>query len=631
MIASLRDWIGARLSRQLFFVLGATLTVLSLAFLALFVGYYGGRLVDERARTSAEINDMLQVALENAMLKRDIAGLQDIVRRLGKRKSVKRVMILNTSGRVRFASDDAQLGRHYNLSGDDFCPGCDMTKGGTKASTFTQDPVQGSILRSVNAVSNRTACKQCHGDASVHPVNGILVVDNDAGEIKSDALKMGLAMTGAGVLVLLAGTGAIGWVLQRSVLKPIGDLRSASIALARGRFDSDIKIEGHDELAELGATFRMASEKLEAHQTQLAEREHFLQSLIDAVPDGIRVIGPDYRVLKVNEAFCAQVGLTRDEVLSRPCYASSHQRNEPCAPTLVTCPLHEIMNGSRALTCKHTHKHSGGADVVVEVSAAPLGVALNGGPKGGIVEAIRDLSGDIHHSQEQRLSEIGQLATGVAHEIRNPLSSLRLMLQALRRKPTDMPQHEFSGELDVMDGEIDRCIQVTNRLLRLSAPPSELPELVSMDEVIPDVISLLRAEADSVGIEISLGLTPFLRVIATDSDIRMLVLNLVQNAFHAMPRGGKLSIVGFCQSGDVVVEFRDTGCGISPEDMPRIFQPFWSRRADGAHGTGLGLSICREIVRRHDGKISAVSEENAGAIFTVSLPWAERDNIAEDT
>ena len=305
MIASLRDWIGARLSRQLFFVLGATLTVLSLAFLALFVGYYGGRLVDERARTSAEINDMLQVALENAMLKRDIAGLQDIVRRLGKRKSVKRVMILNTSGRVRFASDDAQLGRHYNLSGDDFCPGCDMTKGGTKASTFTQDPVQGSILRSVNAVSNRTACKQCHGDASVHPVNGILVVDYDAGEIKSDALKMGLAMTGAGVLVLLAGTGAIGWVLQRSVLKPIGDLRSASIALARGRFDSDIKIEGHDELAELGATFRMASEKLEAHQTQLAEREHFLQSLIDAVPDGIRVIGPDYRVLKVNEAITA--------------------------------------------------------------------------------------------------------------------------------------------------------------------------------------------------------------------------------------------------------------------------------------------------------------------------------------
>lgn len=630
MTASLRNWIRGRLSRQLFFALGATLTVLSLAFLALFVGYYRSRLVDERARTASEINDMLQVALENAMLKRDIAGLQDIVSRLGQHKSVKRVMILNTSGNVRFASDREQLGRNYNLSGEDFCPGCDMTKGGKKASTFTHNPIDGNILRSVNAVANRAACKECHGDASVHPVNGILVVDYDAGKIKNEALMMGLAMTGAGVLVLLAGTGAIGWVLQRSVIRPVNRLRSASAALAQGRFDSDVKVYGQDELAELGSTFRTASRQLEAHQKQLSERERFLQSLIDAVPDGIRVVAPDYSVLRVNEAFCRQVGLDRDAVLSRPCYASSHQRSEPCAPTLVTCPLHEISKGAPALTCKHTHKHAGGGDVVVEVSAAALETSANGGPRGGIVEAIRDLTGDIHHSQEQRLSEIGQLSTGVAHEIRNPLSSIHLMLQALRKKPVDMPQHEFSAELDAMDGEIDRCIQVTNRLLRLSAPPSELPELVSVDELIPEVISLLRAEAEGAGIEIALRLTPSLRVIANDSDIRMLVLNLVQNAFHAMPKGGKLSIVGFCDDDYVVVDFRDTGCGILSEDLPRIFQPFWSRRADGLHGTGLGLSICREIMRRHGGQISVVSEANAGATFTIMLPWAEKENTTEE-
>lgn len=623
MIADVRNWIAGRLSRQLFFVLGATLTVLSLAFLALFLGYYRERLVEERSRTSTEINDMLQVALENAMLKRDIDGLQDIVARLGKRKSIKDVMILNTGGEVRFASDKAQLGRVFDLSAGELCPGCDMTKGGSRGSTFVGDPGAGGVLRSVNAVPNREACRQCHGDAAEKPVNGILVVDYDAGEIRQEAMAMGLAMAGAGILVLLAGTGAIGWVLQRAVIRPVRTLQTASVALADGRFNSKVEIAGHDELAELGNTFRSASRQLEAQQKELAEREEFLQALIDAVPDGIRVIGPDYKVLMVNRAFCGQMNLDRDTILQRPCYVSSHQRNEPCAPTLVTCPLHEIGRTGKSLTCRHTHKRADGQELVVEVSAAPLEVVSAGGHTSAIVESIRDLSSDLHHSQEQRLSEIGQLAAGVAHEIRNPLSSIHLTLQALRRKPPEAIRTEFAGHLDLMDGEIDRCIQVTNRLLRLSSPPSELPELVAIDEVIPEVVSLLTAEAHQSGIMIDLDLAASLRVVASDSDIRMLVLNVVQNAFHAMPNGGKLTITGRCDGSDVIVTFQDTGCGIAHDDIPRIFQPFWSRRADGAHGTGLGLPICREIVRRHNGTITVTSELGAGTQFVVTLPWAE--------
>lgn len=625
MISAFRQWVAGRLSRQLFVVLGVTLTLLSIAFLALFVGYYRNRLVEERARTSAEINDMLQVALENAMLKRDIDGLQDIVARLGGQKAVKNVMILNTKGEVRFASDRQRLGRHYDVTAENFCPGCDMTKGGTRAATFVHDDESGAILRSVNAVANRDACRQCHGDSATNPVNGILVVDYDAGEIKHEATTMGLAMTGAGILVLLAGSAAIGIVLQRSVLRPVNALHKASSALAEGRFDTRIDIGGNDELAGLGSAFTNASRQLEAQQMELAEREAFLQTLIDAVPDGMRVIGPDYSVLKVNRAFCEQLGLDRATVLAQPCYVSSHQRDEPCAPTLVTCPLYEIGKGHSGITCRHTHKRSDGSEMQTEVSAAPLELTINGRHQVGIVESIRDLSSDLHYSQEQRLSEIGQLAAGVAHEIRNPLSSIHLTLQAMRKRPAGTVREEVSAHMDLMDGEIDRCIQVTNRLLRLSAPPSELPELVAIDTVLPEVVSLLNAEALSTGSAMELDLAPSLRVIATDSDLRMLVLNIVQNAFHAMPNGGKLTIKGRCDGDNVVIEFRDTGCGIAREDIPRIFQPFWSRRADGAHGTGLGLAICREIVRRHNGTITVTSEPGVGSNFIVTLPWAEAD------
>jgi signal transduction histidine kinase len=181
----------------------------------------------------------------------------------------------------------------------------------------------------------------------------------------------------------------------------------------------------------------------------------------------------------------------------------------------------------------------------------------------------------------------------------------------------------FPAHLNLMDREIDRCIQVTDRLLKLASPPAELPELVAIDQVTPEVISLLNAEAYSVKTAITLDLAPSLRVIATDSEIRMLIFNIVQNAFHAMPQGGTLVVTGRVEDDDVVLRFKDTGSGIAPEDVLRIFQPFWSRRADGAHGTGLGLPICREIVRRHGGTITAESRSGEGATFIVRLPWAE--------
>ena len=120
MITRINQWITGRLSRKLFFALAASVTTISLAFLILFVGYFKSRLISERATTSAEINGLLQVALENAMLKRDLKGLQGIVERLGEKKSVSSVMVLTPEGEVRFASPMSSLGRQFDLSGKDF-------------------------------------------------------------------------------------------------------------------------------------------------------------------------------------------------------------------------------------------------------------------------------------------------------------------------------------------------------------------------------------------------------------------------------------------------------------------------------------------------------------------------------
>ncbi|MEZ5837579.1 MAG: ATP-binding protein, partial [Geminicoccaceae bacterium] len=310
-----------------------------------------------------------------------------------------------------------------------------------------------------------------------------------------------------------------------------------------------------------------------------------------------------------------------DAVLGQPCHASSHRCDTPCAPTMVTCPLHELGNGRNSLVCRHRHVRSDGHELFVEISAAILEVDDNGEPL-SVVESIRNLSQDVALGHEQKLSELGMLAAGIAHEIRNPLSSIRIGLQALQG---GSPSVDASSYLDLMQEEIDKCIEVTDRLLKLSVPTRGHDALVDLAVLVPDVMTLLASDAEQRGIAVDIDLPLSLRVIGSDSDLRMLVLNLAQNAFHAMVDGGRLKVTGKCDAGTVLIAMEDTGCGISPEHLERIFQPFWSRRADrgGTAGTGLGLSICREIVKAHGGRIEVESRLGEGTTFTVHIPWAD--------
>ena len=619
----LAAWIGAGVGRRLVITLSATLVVASLAFLTLFIGLYSSRLAEERSNASAQVNQLLQVSLENAMLKRDIPGLRGIVERLGAQERIANVMILNPAGLVRFAADRSRVGQRFELTGDDLCPDCALDVALASFVIFTEDPAGHRVLRSVNPVPNRAPCITCHGPVKDHPVNGILVVDYQARDIKQAALAGAFALAGSGLIVLFAAITAIWLVLRTSVLRPLRSLTDASRALSEGALEMRLDQQGDDELAVLRRAFNRMAARLQESLSELAERERFLQAVIDAVPDGIRLIDQQFMVIKANRAYYEQLGLTPDRVIGRPCYMSSHRRDMPCPPTLVTCPLNGAKLGELPLTCRHQHQRIDGQPFLVEVSANALQVENPDGRRTLVVESIRDLSKEMRISHEQKLSELGLLAAGVAHEIRNPMASMRLSLQSLKRDlggPTDA---DALDDLQVMDDELEKCIQVTDRLLKLSTPAREQPELVAINDVVRDIMSLLCAEAETRRIEIAFDLDDGLRVIAADADIRMLVLNLAQNAFHAMPTGGRLKLSSAQVGKDVQVTFEDDGVGIRPEDLPRIFDPFWSRRADGVRGTGLGLSVCRTILKRYRGRIEVASDPGRGSRFVVVMPSAD--------
>lgn len=622
-----KPWIANSLHRKFVAASVSGLLAVSLLFLLVFIGLYHAQIEEERTRSASEVNQLLQAALENAMLKRDLDGLRQIVDRLGNQDMIRLVMILNPDGVVRFSSDRQRIGTRLAKPDDPSCTTCLQPEDLSRETVLnTVDESRRNILRSIHPVRNKAACQQCHGPVEAHPINGILVVDHETETIRARVLHSTRLLMGSGAVVVLLAVVGGWWFIRRSVLAPVARLVAGVEGLASGRLETRVTVTGQDEIGQLATVFNRMADNLARSMTVVKEKEALLQSVIDAVPDGIRVIGRDFKILQANKTYCQQLGHPAVEVIGVACHRSSHHRETPCPITLITCPLIEIEKTGNPVKVIQQFTRRDGSSYYVEIYGAPLQVRIDGQDQLLIVESIRDLAKQVEYSHEQKLATLGQLAAGVAHEIRNPLASIRIALDALFKIRDEEHQKDETlyEYLHLVNRQMDKCIDITERLLRLSALPGHSPELVSVNRAIEETTSLMRLEASQRNISIALFLESIdARVMAADSEIRIVIINMVQNAFHAILDGGSITITSRVNGERVEMEFEDTGTGIRPDYLPYIFDPFFSRRADSAQGTGLGLSICRAIVEHWGGNIEVFSRLGEGTRFTVLLPNAD--------
>lgn len=619
--------------KSLFAIISRSLVIysilVSLIFLVGILSLYRMRLEEQRFDAADRINLLLQVSLENAMLKRDIDGLQEIVERLGKQSGIEAVMILNPAGEVRFASRPDLMARKFNFKTGELCTDCrwngrDQIERNDILPSGTEGPLP--VLRSVKSVANRAECAQCHGEKSENPVNGLLVVDHAAQDLRRNALIGSVVLVGAGLLVVLGLVAGIYRVLKVHVLTPVAQLTAASAEFAAGNLNRRVALTGGNEVVALGGAFNTMASQLQTTLAELHARERFVQGLLETLPDGVRVIDERFRIVMANGAYRRQVGQEDAAPPGTFCYHSSHRRSEPCVHTLVTCPIHVLRGKDTPLKFHARHVRANGEELSVEVNAARLTIDGPEGPRDLVIEVIRDLEAEMQVSHQQRLSELGQLATGVAHEIRNPLSSVAILLTDAEASLSKGKAFDLGPWIGLIKQEVGRCLAITDSLLKLGTPPDVELQLIVLNDVIGEVLSLLRFQAEEARVTVRLDMDDQVRVFGSDSDQRIVMINLIQNAFHAMPEGGTLSIaVRRGEEGMVATSFADTGVGIEPEDIPYIFMPFWSRRADGVRGTGLGLSICRAIIRKMSGDVRVSSTVGAGTTFTVLMPDADRE------
>ncbi len=239
-------------------------------------------------------------------------------------------------------------------------------------------------------------------------------------------------------------------------------------------------------------------------------------------------------------------------------------------------------------------------------------------------EELQSANDELKETQEQlirseKLAVIGQLASGVGHELRNPLGAIKNAVFYVRRKitKTDLPATEprVLEFLSIIDDEVDAANKVISDLLGFSrvAKPTVLP--VNVVDILEDA---LEHASMPENIDLAKDIDNNLPMVMVDADqIRQVFVNIVINAQQAMPEGGRLAIKARSSGEFVEVEFADTGCGIPESAINKIFDPLFTTKAKGI---GLGLSVCQSILERHGGNIQVESHVGKGTTFTVSLP-----------
>jgi PAS domain S-box-containing protein len=227
-----------------------------------------------------------------------------------------------------------------------------------------------------------------------------------------------------------------------------------------------------------------------------------------------------------------------------------------------------------------------------------------------------------HLIQAEKLTSLGQLAASVAHEVNNPLSGVLVYTQLLMKKIAagSMPKETALEYLNKMEFELIRSTKLIRNLLDFARQSPPAFREVNINEIVTRSFDLAAHSAELQHVQVTKELDPSLPKVTADFDqLLQVCTNLVLNAIQAMPEGGKLTLRTSVENDQIKIEVQDTGYGISPENMRKLFTPFFTTKRE-VKGVGLGLAVSHGITQRHNGRIEVKSKQGEGSTFTVYLP-----------
>ncbi|WP_368297818.1 PAS domain S-box protein [Cytobacillus firmus] len=342
----------------------------------------------------------------------------------------------------------------------------------------------------------------------------------------------------------------------------------------------------------------------------LAESQQQYKSLFEYNTEIVFMTDLHGKITKVNPQFKAVTGYSPDETLGK-------NINEIIPAPYKTKAIEDftgILEDKQPKTCEFDFNHKNGSKLTIQCTALPL---IVNGQIAGVIGYGKDVT-KLRQAEErlrrtEKLSVVGELSASVAHEIRNPLTSLKGFVQLMQLEDE---KHQFYYQ--IMQEELDRINHIVGELLLLAKPQDICFTKADVQKILFNVISLLKTEASMHNVQIEFLLKSDVYMIECEpNQLKQLFINIIKNAIEASNEGGKVTVTLLAEDHQLTILVKDTGCGMSEDRLNRIGEPFYSSKEKG---TGLGLTVSFKIVQSHNGSIHFNSKKGRGTEAVIKLP-----------
>ncbi len=440
-------------------------------------------------------------------------------------------------------------------------------------------------------------------------VQGIARVSLPVAEVEDASNQLiktiGLAM---GITTIVAILAAI--YIARLTARPIRLVTEAAKRISAGKLDQQIYIDTRDETAELAASFNEMARNLNVKIGDLSTETNKLLAVLHTMDDGVVMTDVEGTIVMANPA-------------AGKLFNFSPEKSAGFNLTKII-PDHEVNNAFRDYLRT-------GQPQSRQIEQVPSGKLL-----WMIISKLsyHDAAGALFIFQD--LTEISRLQTtrqkfiaNISHELRTPLASIKAVTETLNDGLVSDPEMAKTF-LDKIDNEVDRMTQMVRELTELSRIESGQMELhplpLDINALVQECISRMEQQANRKRIEIVKSLQNNLPEVNVESDrIQQVLVNILHNAIKFTPEGGRITVSTMQKDNGVIVSVADNGIGISPHDLPHVFERFYKAdKARSSEGTGLGLAIAKHIIQAHGGEIWAESELEQGSVFSFKLPVSHK-------
>ena len=374
----------------------------------------------------------------------------------------------------------------------------------------------------------------------------------------------------------------------------------------------------------IGRLGKIGPEEVQNYFLRLAQEKGFLETVFNSIQEGIIVTDSNGRITYLNDAACQLFGLDASDAIGKRLdervrgldWNALSREGAVSRDMEIFYPANRFINFYSVPLLIERQPTS---DEKMDNAAEPVGHAI----------ILHDITENRRTEQQtiesERLNALTLLAAGVAHEIGNPLNSLNIHLQLIEREARKLDGAkgaELQESIAVARAEVNRLDSIITQFLRAIRPthPQLHPE--SVNSIVEEAVRFFAPEIKDRDIVVEQELRSDLPLLELDRDqMKQAFYNVIKNSFEAMKNRGMLRIRTDRDDSHVIIRFTDTGGGISPENLSRVFEPYFTTKASG---TGLGLLIVRRIVREHGGELSIESNEGQGLTVMIRLPHVDR-------